>query len=126
MSGFRSERQSSRRDTLAKDLDSLEESFSPSLIEKYREELMSWGVKYPGKDARWLLYKVAEPDEIEEAKITKKAGTGNGKPQAKRPVGSVTPAATEELDDRFKQGSGKVKTWNLGQTFRHLANKKSS
>ena len=126
LAGLRGDRQASREAGLDKELTALEETFSASLIDKYREELYTWARKYPAKDARWLLYKIADPDELDAARLTPKATNGT-KPRGsppRRPAASVTPSATETLDERFKTGSGKAQRWNLGAAFRQLASTK--
>ena len=126
LAGLRGERQSSREASLDKELTALEESFSASLLDKHREEIYTWARKYPTWSARDLLYKIAKSDDIEESRLTPKA-TNGAKPRGslpRRPAASVTPSATDTLDERFKTGTGKAQRWNLGAAFRQLASTK--
>ena len=120
---LRQDRSETRLSKFDQELDQLEEAYAPSLVEKYRSALRQWAEKYPTRSAEWLLYKIAEPKELQAAALppVKGAGSPKGASKPTRPAGSVTATSSNGLDESFKVVDGRSKTWALGKVFRHLA-----
>lgn len=97
--------QSVRKTTIAKELKALDEKFGEEFMDKYRDQVEAYSVKFPEHSPRKWLNSLADPDELEQAlriHLKKQDSKPNGasaeppKKQGSSPVTSTKPTPAHE------------------------------
>jgi len=96
-----------RKQTVAKDIKSLEEMYGDELIDKYREQVEAYSIKHPEHSPRKWLHSLADPDELDQAlriHQKRKDTKPNGESEApkKRDSAPVTSTKPSPIADQYK------------------------
>lgn len=65
------ERATTRVQSLNDSLDVLAKDYGQEVIDKYKDDIIKQGLAYPQADAKRLLFAVADPEDIEQAALSK-------------------------------------------------------